>query len=170
MLSSSYLGNRRRLAVERHDVHDAGALQDRQRVVRIEARETVAGKQRPVDLLLAVLPAAPAGEWSAETRRSSSARAARGRPARGATASRSRTTARRLASIQADGAVACCFMPSSKAFFTSSFFHSMIACARSFSQILLEFGLALVGEHALADLLARLLERQRVGRRDRSRA
>ena len=54
------LGNRRGLAFERHDVHDAGALQDRQRVVGIEAREAVAGKQRPVDLLLPILPAAPA--------------------------------------------------------------------------------------------------------------
>ena len=62
MLSSSILGNRRRLALERDDVDDAGALQDRQRIGRIEAREAVAGKQRPVDLLLAILPAAPAGD------------------------------------------------------------------------------------------------------------
>ena len=54
------LGNRRRLALERDDVDDAGALQDRQALARIEAREAVAGKQRPVDLLLAILPAAPA--------------------------------------------------------------------------------------------------------------
>jgi hypothetical protein len=56
------VGNRRRLAVERDDVDDAGALEDRQRVGRVEAREAVAGKQRPVDLLLAILPAAPAGD------------------------------------------------------------------------------------------------------------
>ena len=56
------LGNRRRLALERDDVDDAGALQDRQGVGGIEAREAVAGKQRPVDLLLAILPAAPAGD------------------------------------------------------------------------------------------------------------
>ena len=54
------VGNRRRLAVERDDVDDAGALQDRQRVGDVESREAVAGKQRPVDLLLAILPAAPA--------------------------------------------------------------------------------------------------------------
>ena len=56
------LGDRRRLALERDDVDDAGALQDGQPLARIEAREAVAGKQRPVDLLLAILPAAPPGD------------------------------------------------------------------------------------------------------------
>src|SRR5688572_24587890 len=51
--------NRRRLTIERHDVDDAGALQHRERIIGVEAREAVPGKQRPVDLLLAVLPAAP---------------------------------------------------------------------------------------------------------------
>ena len=49
-----------RFAVERDDVDDAGALQDRQPLCAVEPREAVAGKQRPVDLLLAVFPAAPA--------------------------------------------------------------------------------------------------------------
>ena len=49
------------LAVERDDGDDAGAFQDGQPFVGVEAREAVAGKQRPVDLLLAILPAAPAG-------------------------------------------------------------------------------------------------------------
>ena len=60
MLSISLLGNRRDVAVERDDVDDAGALQDRQALAGVEPGETVAGKQRPVDLLLAILPAAPA--------------------------------------------------------------------------------------------------------------
>src|SRR5262245_45583182 len=54
-------GNRRRLSLERHDVDDAGALENGKRVGWIEPREAVAGKQRPVDLLLAILPAAPPG-------------------------------------------------------------------------------------------------------------
>src|SRR6185503_19681765 len=53
------LGNRGGLALKRDDVHHAHALEDRQAVARIEAREAVAGEQRPVDLLLAVLPPAP---------------------------------------------------------------------------------------------------------------
>src|ERR1051326_2262321 len=60
------IGNRRRLAFERHDVHHAGALQDGQRIVGIELREAVAGKQRPVDLFLAVLPAAQARDGGKE--------------------------------------------------------------------------------------------------------
>src|SRR4051812_5823199 len=55
------LGNRRRLtALRRDDRHDAAALQHRQPLPGIEPRETIPGKQRPVDLLPAVLPAAPA--------------------------------------------------------------------------------------------------------------
>src|SRR5581483_1905125 len=54
------VGNRRRLALEGHDVDHAGALQDRERVFRVEFGEAVAGKQRPGDLLLPILPAAPA--------------------------------------------------------------------------------------------------------------
>ncbi len=56
MLSSSYSGI---AALERDDVHDAGALEDRQRIGGIEAREAVTREERPVDLFLAVLPAAP---------------------------------------------------------------------------------------------------------------
>src|SRR2546430_5836524 len=48
------------ISLDRDDLDDAAALQDRQRVVGIEARETVARKKRPVDLFFAVLPAAPA--------------------------------------------------------------------------------------------------------------
>src|SRR5947207_5556531 len=52
-------GNRRRLALERHDVDDPRALQNGQCVVGVELREAVAREQRPVDFLLAILPAAP---------------------------------------------------------------------------------------------------------------
>jgi hypothetical protein len=54
------LGNRRGFAFKRDDVHDAGALQNRQGVVGVKPREAIAGKQRPVDLLLAIFPPAPA--------------------------------------------------------------------------------------------------------------
>ena len=60
MLVDLLLGNRRDVAVERDDADDAGALEDRQPLGAVEPRETVAGKERPVDLLLAILPAAPA--------------------------------------------------------------------------------------------------------------
>src|SRR6185295_5136986 len=52
------LGNRRRLTFEGNDVHDTSALENRQPLTRVEAGEAIAWKQRPVDLLLAVLPAA----------------------------------------------------------------------------------------------------------------
>ena len=42
----------RGLAFERHDVDDAGALEHRKPVPRVEPREAVSGKERPVDLLL----------------------------------------------------------------------------------------------------------------------
>src|SRR5262245_22421785 len=54
------LGNRRGLPFEGNDADDAGALQDRQSLTRVETRKAVAGKQRPVDLLLSIFPAAPA--------------------------------------------------------------------------------------------------------------
>src|SRR6266550_300297 len=60
------LGNRRGLSFERDDVDYTGALQDGKPLARVEAREAVAGKQRPVDLLLAVLPAAPARDGGKE--------------------------------------------------------------------------------------------------------
>src|SRR5688572_5227486 len=47
------------VAVERDDVDDAGALEHRETLGGNEAGETVAGKERPVDLLLTVFPAAP---------------------------------------------------------------------------------------------------------------
>src|SRR5687768_7569952 len=53
------VGNRGNLAVEGNDVDHTGALQDRHPFATVEARETVAGKQGPIDLLLAILPAAP---------------------------------------------------------------------------------------------------------------
>src|SRR4051812_46172581 len=49
----------RRLAVERHDRHDATALQDGESRRRIEPREDIAGEQGHLDPLLAILPAAP---------------------------------------------------------------------------------------------------------------
>ena len=39
--------------------HHPFAFENRQPIVGVESRETVAGKQRPFDLFLAVLPAAP---------------------------------------------------------------------------------------------------------------
>src|SRR5207237_3839395 len=53
------LGNRNDLAVERHDVDDTGALEHGKTIGAVETDEAVAGKQRPIDLLLAILPAAP---------------------------------------------------------------------------------------------------------------
>ena len=52
-------GDRRQLAVEGDNADHTRALQDRKAIVRIEARKTVAREERPVDLLLPVLPAAP---------------------------------------------------------------------------------------------------------------
>src|SRR5687768_16149770 len=49
-----------RLSLERHDVDDASAFENGERFLFIEAREAVAGKQGPVDLLLTIFPAAPA--------------------------------------------------------------------------------------------------------------
>src|SRR5262245_29219726 len=54
------VGDRGGLTLEGNDVDDAGALQDRQTLAWIEASKAVAGKERPIDLLLAVLPPAPA--------------------------------------------------------------------------------------------------------------
>ncbi len=53
--------DRRDLAVEGDDGHDTAAFQNGESVGRVEAGETVAGKERPVDLLLAILPPAPLG-------------------------------------------------------------------------------------------------------------
>jgi hypothetical protein len=53
------LRDRRRLTLERDDADDAGALEDGQALGRVEAGEAIARKQRPVDLLLAILPPAP---------------------------------------------------------------------------------------------------------------
>src|SRR3954451_18255263 len=50
------LGNRDDIAVERDDVDDAGALEHREPLSGVETGETVAWEQRPVDLLLAILP------------------------------------------------------------------------------------------------------------------
>jgi hypothetical protein len=54
--------NRCGLSFERHDVDHPGAFQDGERVLFFEPRETVAGEERPIDLLLPILPAAPAGD------------------------------------------------------------------------------------------------------------
>ena len=55
------VGNRRRLALEGDNIDDASAFEDSQPRVGNKPREAIAGKQRPVDLLFAILPAAPAG-------------------------------------------------------------------------------------------------------------
>src|SRR6187455_3435209 len=49
-------GDRCDLAVERHDIHHAGARENRQPFFRIESRETIPGEERPVDLLLPIFP------------------------------------------------------------------------------------------------------------------
>ena len=54
-----FLGDRRQDAVVADDLHDAVDLQDADALVGHEPREYVAGEQRPVDLLFAILPAAP---------------------------------------------------------------------------------------------------------------
>src|SRR5262245_55163743 len=56
------VGNRGGLSFERHDADHARAFQYRERVLFSEARETVSREERPVDFLLPVLPAAPAGD------------------------------------------------------------------------------------------------------------
>src|SRR5262249_3967930 len=56
------VGNGRRPSFKRHDIYDTSALEDRKGVGGIEAGEAVAGEERPVDLLLSILPAAPAGD------------------------------------------------------------------------------------------------------------
>src|SRR5262245_43176971 len=53
------IGDGRNIAVERHDIDDACAGQDRQPFLRVETGETIAREQRPIDLFLAILPAAP---------------------------------------------------------------------------------------------------------------
>ncbi len=58
--------NRRRLTLERDDADDTRALQNWQTLLRIESREAVSRKQRPIDLLLAIFPAAPAGDGRKE--------------------------------------------------------------------------------------------------------
>src|SRR5262249_4601964 len=114
---------------------------DRQRVFDIESREAVAGKERPVDSLFAIFPPAPAGDGREErvdafpfeliadhllVARSRPHREPLGFSVRGA-------ASRALGQVHCDWRP-CCFRPSSKAFFTSGFFHSMIACARSFAR------------------------------------
>src|SRR5262249_47296528 len=155
------VGDGRRLALERDDVHDTRALQHGQPVHRVEPRETVAGEQRPVDLLLAVLPAAPpcdSGQEGLDTlllelfpddllmpragpqREPADVGVARDR---NANAEIGLLDAQRVArfprlngshcagvskSFDFRSASACSY-----AFFNSSFFHWMMACARSFS-------------------------------------
>src|SRR5471032_1806125 len=123
-------GNRRRLSVERHDVHDADTFQHGQRVGQIEVRETVAREQRPVDLLLAILPAAPAGHGRQERVDvlpleliADHLLVARPGPDR-----------EPLGAGRFHYSAGAAFVPTSYAFFTSSFFHSMIACVRSFAR------------------------------------
>ena len=53
-------GNRCGDSVERDDAHDARALEHGHPVGGLKTREAISGEERPVDLLLAILPAAPA--------------------------------------------------------------------------------------------------------------
>src|SRR5829696_7886145 len=54
------LRDRHDVAVERDDAYDTGALENRKTLRTGEARKAVPGKKRPVDLLLPILPSAPA--------------------------------------------------------------------------------------------------------------
>src|SRR5918995_4911010 len=56
------VGDRRDVAVHRDDAHHARALEHGEPLSGIEAGEAVARKERPVDFLAPVLPAAPAGD------------------------------------------------------------------------------------------------------------
>src|SRR5450759_1508677 len=125
------------VAVERDDVHDAGALQDGQPLVAVEAHEAVPGEERPVDLLLAVFPVAPARnrrekgfetlpfELLAHDLLVARARP-EGVPRRGVVHGDYCLLQTAYCELPA-GSAAICF---SYAFFSSSFFHSMIACVR----------------------------------------
>ena len=61
-----FLGDRRQDAVVADDLHDAVDLQNADAFVGHEPRKYVAGEQRPVDLLLAILPAAPLADGREE--------------------------------------------------------------------------------------------------------
>src|SRR5262249_20083776 len=108
------LGNRRRLAFERDDRDDAGALQDRQRVLGMKTREAVAGEERPVDLLLPILPAAPAGDGGEERVDALALELI----ADHLLVARARPDGKPLGlrTLHYWGAAACCFRPSSNAF------------------------------------------------------
>src|SRR5262245_53409651 len=54
--------NRGRFALERDYIDDTRALEDWKRVGRVEPDEAVARKERPIDFLLPILPAAPAAD------------------------------------------------------------------------------------------------------------
>ena len=132
------------------------------RVGGIEAREAVAGKQRPVDLLLAILPAAPARDGRQEgvdvlalELLADDLLVARARPDGEPAVGGLVNVGSSACPTQRFGAG---FSPVCgrlglrrrqlrdllrTAFFTSSFFHSMIACARSFARNFCELGLAL---------------------------
>ena len=114
--------SRRTTRCSRRPCTSGSAARRPDRSARSSSRETAASRSSSCD----PSTGSSAGS-SAGTRRSSCARAARGRPVRGAIASRSRTSARRSMSIRAKAPPPAAFMPSSNAFFTSSFFHSMIA-------------------------------------------
>src|SRR5215467_898413 len=128
------VGNDGGLALKRHDVHNACALEDRQTVGGIESGETVAREQGPVDLLLAVLPATPARDGRQERFYALAIELfandllmTRARP--------ERVPLRSVVHCDAPGpALACAASPSSYAFFMSGFFQSMIACALSFTR------------------------------------
>src|SRR5438552_251791 len=153
-------GNRRRPALDRDDVHDPGAFQDRQSLVGIEPREAIAGEQRPIDLLFAVFPPTPARdcrqkrfnllafELLADDLLVAGPRPD-GEPLKGgrnlgfgvwdsiwfgAPESRIRNPESHPTHFVTPLARAA--IPSSYAFFTSGFFQSMIASARSFSRYL----------------------------------
>ena len=60
------VGDRRRSPLERHDVDDAGAFQNREGFLFFEPREAIARKQRPIDLFFTIFPSAPASDGGKE--------------------------------------------------------------------------------------------------------
>jgi hypothetical protein len=56
------LWNRCRSSFERNQGHDSGTRQNGQRLVVAEADKAISRKERPVDALLPILPAAPSGD------------------------------------------------------------------------------------------------------------
>ena len=168
------------------DVHDAGALENGKTFAPVEPREAVAGEERPVDLLLPILPAAPFRdrrqerlvalllELLAHDLLVPRARpdgvpgwlescVIRGLPGHrpGAHRADAGLSPERPASVPAVGGVASWATCFSYSFFSSSFFHSMSAWPRILREELANFDLLPRVVHLVGDQVAHALERLR---------